>query len=221
MYHGPHWTNIKLTDVLNDIVKFLSTKDSKEIVIATLTIKDGYWDGVAYTGNWDEDGWKSACLQVKDQLADYFTKSNQQPMARDFGTVTPQKLLEEKRRLVLLKHEDCLVTDEPSAFRAMDREGVYAGTLYPTDTLSKLDSYTVPEYKMWILHLNIPYKGDIGNTMRDRAGWAKDFWLPKFGEEKWKQRRLNIINCDFVDEDRFGWVAPIVALNKTFPKTSG
>lgn len=103
----------------------------------------------------------------------------------------------------------------------MDREGAYGDSLEPSNYLKALDNVKIWADKMWILHLGIPYKGDIHNTMPTRSEWNARQFIPLFKGEgtdaKWLTRRLNIINVDFIQ--RFGWVDAIVNLNTHFPKT--
>jgi Phosphatidylinositol-specific phospholipase C, X domain/Jacalin-like lectin domain len=210
MYHGLAWTSVKLEDVLQQILTFLN-ESPKEIVIATLLIKDG--------GNWDEDGWAWACQKVKTQLASRVPSPS-------FAMVTPNDLRQSTRRLVLLKHEEAPGQGD---FADIDRDGVYAGTLSPQDTLEQLRAFRVPNNKMWILHMGLPFSGSeiaaailsgglsylVGVSLEDKAKQAAQFFLPRF--RRWQRRRLNVINVDFVDE--FGWVEAIVKLNETYPKT--
>ena len=210
MYHGLAWTSVKLEDVLKQILTFLN-ESPKEIVIATLLIKDG--------GNWDEDGWAWACGEVNAQLAS-------RAPTPSFAKATPNDLRESKRRLVLLKHEEAPGQGD---FADIDRDGVYAGTRSPQDTLEKLRAFRVPNNKMWILHMGLPFLGSeiaaailsgglsylVGVSLEDKAKLAAEFFHPRF--MRWQTRRLNVINVDFVDE--FGWVEAIVKLNETYPKT--
>jgi hypothetical protein len=102
----------------------------------------------------------------------------------------------------------------------MDREGVWGNSLEPSDYVKALDDYRIWSDKMWILHLGIPYKGEINNTMPTRAEWNAKQFVPRFKGEKpyesWLTRRLNIINVDFIEQ--FGWVDAIVRLNCNYPE---
>lgn len=199
MYHGTVWSNVKLQTALDDINTFL-TQQPGEVVIATLLIDEK-------TGI--DAGWQSACQQVSAHLA-----TPADVHGKSFADVTPNELRQANKRLVMLRSGDV------SQIACMDREGVYGDSLYPENYLKALEAYKIWSDKMWILHLGIPYKGDIGNTMVDRAGWNAKEFMPRFkGEaphQDWLQRRLNIINVDFIQ--RFGWVDAIVNLNN-YPKT--
>jgi hypothetical protein len=199
MYHGLAWSDVKLVDVLTDIKTFL-TESTGEVVIATLLID-------VKTGI--DEGWNWACDQVRDHRA---TTADLQ--GKSFGDVTVHDLCTLGKRLVLLRSGDA------SQLQCMDREGVYGDSLYPQTYLDKLDEYHVWSDRLWILHLGIPYKGDIHNTMNDRAGWNATEFIPRFKgtgtHANWLTRRLNIINVDFVEQ--FGWVDAIVRLNGHYPK---
>ena len=201
MYHGAAWTHVKLEDVLADIKSFLD-QHTGEIVIATLLIDE--------KTNIDA-GWQWACKQVSGHRAlpaDLNGKS--------YAEVTPKELRTAGKRLVLLRNGDV------SQLACMDREGAYGDSLEPANYLKALDDLKLWNDKMWILHLGIPYKGDIGNTMVERAKWNADEFIPRFKgtgiHSAWLTRRLNIVNVDFID--RFGWVEAIVRLNTHFPKTT-
>jgi len=148
MYHGGVWAHVKLEDVLADIKTFLD-QSTGEIVIATLLIDD----------NTSEDaGWEWACTEVKDYMA---TPSDVN--GKSFADVTLRQFRDARKRLVLLRSSDA------SQLACMDREGVWGNSLYPADYVKALENYRIWSDKMWILHLGIPYKGDIGNTMPTRA----------------------------------------------------
>lgn len=200
MYHGFVWAHVKLEDVLTDIKTFLAESPG-EVVIATLLIDEK-------TGI--DEGWNWACAQVRDHLvtaADLKGKS--------FADATPNDLRTLGKRLILLRSGDV------AQLACMDREGVYGDSQYPQTYLDKLDAYHVWSDRLWILHLGIPYKGDIHNTMDTRAGWNAKEFIPRFkgtgAYANWLTRRLNIINVDFVEA--FGWVDAIVRLNAHYPKT--
>lgn len=200
LYHGLAWTHVRLADALADIVDFLD-RQPDEIVIATLLI--------------DEEtridaGWHWACSQVvrhRVRPADLGGKS--------FAEATPAELRAAGRRLVFLRSGDV------SQIACMDREGAYGDSLDPVNYLKALDNLNLWSDKMWILHLGIPYKGEIHNEMVERAGWNAQEFIPRFKAEgahrAWQHRRLNIVNVDFIQ--RFGWVDALVRLNAPFPKT--
>lgn len=205
MYHGTVWTHVKLEDVLSDIKKFLD-KYTSEIVIATLLIDEKTNVDAGFT-------W--ACQQVSDYIA-----RSSDVGGKSLADVTPNELRAARRRLVFLR------SGSPMQLACMDREGVYGDSLYPSEYVKALDGYRMWSDKMWILHLGIPYKGDIHNTMPTRAKWNADEFIPRFrGEgsfDQWRfvgdgrsmpsvTRRLNIINVDFIQE--FGWVDAIVGMN--------
>ncbi len=198
MYHGV-WTHVRLADVLTDIRSFLD-QNTGEIVIATLLIDAD--DNI-------DAGWQWACDQVKDHMATPSDLSG-----KSFADATPSDLRSAGKRLVLLRF------GAPSQVACMDREGVYAGTHAPEDYVAALENYRIWSDKMWILHLGIPYKGDIHNTMPTRSEWNANAFLPRFRGEgqyaSWLRRRLNIIAVDFIQ--RFGWVDAIVNLNHHHPK---
>lgn len=196
MYHGAAWTHVKLADVLSDILRFLAD-NTDEIVIATLLIDEKTGIDV---------GWQWAVTQVASQLV---TLEHLQR----FADATPRQLRSLGKRLVMLRHSS------PEQFANMDREGVYGDSLYPSTYLNALEAYVAWSDKMWILHLGIPYKGDIHNTMPTRSKWNADDFIPHFlgtTQPDLRYRPLNIINVDFIN--RFGWFEAIVALNAHTPK---
>jgi hypothetical protein len=201
MYHGKVWTHVLLEDVLTDIKTFLN-QHTGEIVLATLLIDED--SGI-------DAGWQWACDQVRDHMATLADLPG-----KSFAQATPRELRDAGKRLVLLRHSDA------SQLICMDREGVYGDSLDPENYLKALENYQIWSDKMWILHLGIPYKGDIHNTMPTRSKWNADVFVPRFrgepGHESWLTRRLNIINVDFIQ--RFGWVDAIVSLNEHDPKVT-
>ena len=133
---------------------------------------------------------------------------------KSFADVTLKELRSAGKRLVLLR------SGATSQFACMDREGVWGNSLYPADYVKALENYRIWSDKMWILHLGIPYKGDV-HAMWTRAEWNAKEFVPRFKGENpnasWLKRRLNIINVDFIEQ--FGWVDVIVRLNEHYPKT--
>jgi hypothetical protein len=200
MYHGAAWTHVKLVDVLTDIKTFLD-QSTGEIVIATLLIDDK---------TKEDAGWEWACQQVNAYMA-----TPPDVKGKSFADVTLGELRSAGKRLVLLR------SGAASQFACMDREGVWGNSHYPSVYVKALENYGIWSDKMWILHLGIPFTGDIGHTMRTRAEWNAKEFVPRFKGEKpddsWLKRRLNIINVDFVEQ--FGWVDAIVRLNEHYPKT--
>jgi hypothetical protein len=202
MFHGAAWTHVKLEEVLAHIKTFLD-QSTDEIVIATLLIKDKDDDKTHL-----DAGWVWACKQVKNYMA-----TSSDVNGKNFADVTLKELRSAGKRLVLLR------SGAASQFACMDREGVWGNSLYPSEYLKALEAYRIWSDKMWILHLGIPYKGDV-HAMATRAEWNAKEFVPRFkGKnpyESWLKRRLNIINVDFVEQ--FGWVDAIVRLNE-HPKT--
>jgi hypothetical protein len=199
LYHGKAWTHVKLADALADIKTFLD-QSTGEIVIATLLIDD--------KTNIDA-GWQWACKQVKDYMATPSVVNG-----KSFADVTLRQFRDARKRLVLLR------SGAVSQLTCMDREGVWGNSLEPSDYVKALDDYRIWSDKMWILHLGIPYKGEIHNAMPTRAEWNAKEFVPRFKGEKpyesWLTRRLNIINVDFIEQ--FGWVDAIVRLNCNYPE---
>jgi len=200
MYHGSVWTHVKLADVLKDIRTFLHDYDG-EIVIATLLIDE--------KTNIDS-GWIWACSEMADHLA-----RPSDVNGKSFAEVTPNELKAAGKRFVMLRSGDA------AQFACMDREGAYGDSLEPSNYVKALENLRIWSDKLWILHLGIPYKGDIHNTMPTRSEWNANEFLPRFrgtgAYGNWLERRFNIINVDFVQ--RFGWVETIVNLNRHTPKT--
>jgi len=196
LYHGSDWTNVKLDVALDQINAFLNA-NTQEIVIATLLIYDT-----------DETltCWDHATNKVKNhmaKLADFNGKN--------FSQVSLQELRDKNTRLVFL------LTGDPSQLACMDREGAYGNSNLPENYIKVVERYAIWDDRMWILHLGIPYTGDIGNTMPTRAEWNASIFIPKFKKE-WNQRRFNIINVDYIEQ--FGWVEAIINLNAHTKKTS-
>jgi Phosphatidylinositol-specific phospholipase C, X domain len=163
LYHGKVWTHVKLADALADIKTFLD-QSTGEIVIATLLIDD--------KTNIDA-GWQWACKQVKDYMATPSVVNG-----KSFADVTLRQFRDARKRLVLLR------SGAVSQLTCMDREGVWGNSLEPSDYVKALDDYRIWSDKMWILHLGIPYKGEIHNTMPTRAEWNAKEFVPRLKGEK-------------------------------------